>query len=252
MKPNSHQAETTPSPRQALRWPGIAFGLVFPTGITLGYFVLAAGYSAGVQQAAYFVVKTIQFAFPLVWVLAVLREPVRRRGLDVRAVILGVVFSSAVVAAGWRFYSTLLRNTEFLDNAAAKILTKLDGFGIETLWGYALLALFYSAIHSFLEEYYWRWFVFGQLRRVTPLPLAAAVSAIGFASHHVVVLALYFGLWSSATWLLSSAVVIGGLFWAWLYERSGSLFGPWLSHLMIDAGVFWIGYDLVLGALAHR
>jgi membrane protease YdiL (CAAX protease family) len=44
---------------------------------------------------------------------------------------------------------------------------------------------------------------------------------------------------------LSFAVALGGGFWAWLYERTGSIFGPWLSHLLIDAGIFWIGYDLI-------
>ena len=29
-----------------------------------------------------------------------------------------------------------------------------------------------------------------------------------------------------------------GAAWAWIYHRSGSLLGPWLSHLLIDAGIF--------------
>jgi hypothetical protein len=34
-----------------------------------------------------------------------------------------------------------------------------------------------------------------------------------------------------------------------LYRRSGSLYGPWLSHLLVDAAIFWIGYDLVADLL---
>ena len=44
---------------------------------------------------------------------------------------------------------------------------KVRGFGVGSVWAYAALTLFYSAIHSGLEEYYWRWFVFGQLRQMT-------------------------------------------------------------------------------------
>ena len=40
-----------------------------------------------------------------------------------------------------------------------------------------------------------------------------------------------------------------GAFWAWLYNRTGSLLGPWLSHLVIDAGIFFIGYQLVATSL---
>jgi uncharacterized protein len=36
----------------------------------------------------------------------------------------------------------------------------------------------------------------------------------------------------------------GGAFWAWLYHRSGNLIAPWLSHALIDAAIFTVGYDL--------
>ena len=105
--------------------------------------------------------------------------------------------------------------------------------------------MFYSLFHSLLEEYYWRWFVFRQLRRLVPLWPAIVVSALGFMGHHVIVLSEFFKEAPWLAWLFSSAVAVGGVFWAWLYERTGSLFGPWLSHLLIDAGIFWVGYDLV-------
>jgi membrane protease YdiL (CAAX protease family) len=75
--------------------------------------------------------------------------------------------------------------------------------------------------------------------------VAIVVSAIGFMSHHVIVLNAFFNEAPLLVGLLSAAVAAGGVFWAWLYERTGSLFGPWLSHLLIDAGIFWIGYDLL-------
>jgi membrane protease YdiL (CAAX protease family) len=40
------------------------------------------------------------------------------------------------------------------------------------------------------------------------------------------------------------------MFWAWLYDRTGSLLGPWMSHLIIDAGIFWVGYELIGDTLA--
>ena len=65
--------------------------------------------------------------------------------------------------------------------------------------------------------------------------------------HHILLLAAYFGWFSPATWIFSAAVAVGGAYWAWLYQRSGSLWGPWLSHLVIDAAIFIVGYDLVFG-----
>ena len=46
----------------------------------------------------------------------------------------------------------------------------------------------------------------------------------------------------------SASVAIGGAVWAWLYDRSGSLLGPWLSHILIDAAIFIIGYDLIFAS----
>jgi membrane protease YdiL (CAAX protease family) len=154
-----------------------------------------------------------------------------------------------IVLSGWCIYWFLLQGKSEFVHAAAAIHTKVSEFGIDTAWEYALLAGFYSLAHSLLEEYYWRWFVFGQLRGLSrPLP-AVAVSAAAFAGHHVIVLSAYFGGWTLGTALLSAAVGAGGIFWAWLYERSGSLLGPWLSHLLIDAGIFWIGYELLRESL---
>jgi membrane protease YdiL (CAAX protease family) len=108
-----------------------------------------------------------------------------------------------------------------------------------------MVGVFYSLLHSLLEEYYWRWFVFGQLRRMAPVWIAIAISSLGFMAHHVIVLATYFGIAEPVTWIFSLAIAVGGAFWAWLYHRSGSLVGPWLSHLLVDGAIFWIGYEIV-------
>ena len=64
-------------------------------------------------------------------------------------------------------------------------------------------------------------------------------------AHHVLVLATFFGWTSPATYLFSLAIAVGAAVWAWLYARTDSIYGPWLSHLLVDAGIFLIGYDMV-------
>jgi membrane protease YdiL (CAAX protease family) len=228
---------------------GILVGISLPSLITWGYFVAAADYPQGWQQSIYLIVKVCQFAFPVVWACLVLGEAIRIRRPTVDGVVWGLAFGLVVVAAGWATYMAALRGLPVFQEASAAIAAKVRSFGIDSIWKYAVLAGFYSLIHSLLEEYYWRWFVFGQLRRVVPTGTAMVLSAIAFASHHVIVLAKYFGGSSPLTWLFSAAIVVGGLFWAWLYEKTGSLVAPWLSHLVIDAGIFWIGYELVRGGL---
>jgi uncharacterized protein len=238
-------------PRRGVLIAGVTFALVYPTIITWFYYVYAPGrYSTGAQQAIYLAVKTIQFAFPIAFVWFVLRERVNAGRPRAAGLVLGAVFSMVVVAAGWLLFIFGLRELPVFANASDLIHEKIGGFGIDSVWKYAVLAAFYSVFHSLFEEYYWRWFVFRQLRRLAPLWPAIVVSALGFMAHHVIVLHEIFKTAPWFAWLLASAVAFGGAFWAWLYERTGSIFGPWLSHFLMDVGIFWIGYDLVRPALA--
>lgn len=246
----SNKESTSPiahSPRSmgVLQWGGVLFALIYPTIITFGYFVLAREQSTRFQQSVFLIVKVIQFAFPAIWVTLVLREPLRTGRASSKGLALGAGFSALVVGAGWVLFTFLLSDHASFVAASEFILKKIDAFGINTVWKYALLAGFYSILHSLFEEYYWRWFVYRQLRRLIPLLPAITVSALGFMSHHVIVLLQIFQGAPWLAWLLSAAVAVGGAVWAWLYERTDSIFGPWLSHLLIDAGIFWIGYDLV-------
>lgn len=171
-----------------------------------------------------------------------------RRARRFRFVAWGVAFGLVVFVAMLLAYHAWFKPGGFLGAAADEIAAKVGRFGIQGLGPFIVLGCFYSVVHSFLEEYYWRWFVFGQLRQFIPWKAAIAVSSLAFMGHHVLVLAIYFGWGSVWTWLFSMAVAVGGAFWAWLYHQSDSLWGPWISHLLVDAAIFTVGYDLIRSA----
>ena len=226
-------------------WAAIAFALLLPTLVTLAYFVWAASLAAAAQHAIYLLAKVVQFAFPVVWVCGVRRQRPQPWPLTMRGVALGIALGLLAIVATLALYHGWLKTTDLLSQATAQISRKATGVAIDHPWKLVALGVFYSLFHSLLEEYYWRWFVFGQLRTLLRFWPAAMISALGFMAHHVIVLATFFGLASPATWLFSLAVATGGVVWAWLYERSGSLLGPWLSHLLVDAGIFCVGYDIL-------
>ncbi len=235
---------TTPLSRRA-ETCALAFALTFPTLLTLAYFVLLADSPAGIQRAVGGIGKGIQFAFPLFWILAVRRQRLGWKPPGTKGLAENLAFGVSVFAALLLLYHTWLGPSGLLDAAGEEIRKKVIGFGMDTPAKYFALAAFYALGHSLLEEYYWRWFVFGQLRRLLPLWAAVLVSSLGFMAHHVLILATFFGWPSWATVLFSLAVASGGAIWAWLYHRSGSLYGPWLSHLLVDAGIFILGYQMV-------
>jgi CAAX protease family protein len=223
----------------------LAFALVYPTLLTWVYFVYLAKAPAAEQQTAYGIGKAIQFGFPAAWAWLFSRASIGMPRATAKGLLSGALFGLAVGGGIVALYHAWLKSTPFFTAAVEPIVAKLEGFGLLSPPAFVAMGLFYAIAHSALEEYYWRWFVFGQLRQTCPLYTAVAISSLGFAAHHVLVIGWFFGWSSPATWLFSIAVGIGGAFWAWLYHRSGSLLGPWLSHLLIDAAIFAVGYDLV-------
>jgi membrane protease YdiL (CAAX protease family) len=240
------ETRATDRPLSRFQWAtAVGFTLCFPTVLTFAYFVWLADRSPGIQQSVYTVGKIVQFAFPAIWVYFVLRRKPSWPSRDRRGIGFGLAFGVFVVAGMLALYYGWLKPAGHLVGLEDTVHAKVSDLGLLSLWKYVAVGVFYSLVHSFLEEYYWRWFVFAQLRKRISLPWAIAISSLGFMAHHVIVLGTFFGWTSPLAYLFSAGVAIGGVVWAWIYDRSGSLLGPWLSHMLVDAGIFLIGYDLV-------
>ena len=193
--------------------------------------------------------KVFQFSLPLMYVWWFERRPLRLGVPRCRGLALGVAFGLVVAVAAIGLYETILAHSPGLfGSAIVKIRAKVEEFGIGTPAAYFLFGLFLSAGHSLLEEYYWRWFVFGKLREFLPRWPAIVLSSLAFMAHHVILLGVFFPgqFWSMAA-PLSLGVAGGGAAWAWLYDRTGSIYAPWLSHAIIDAAILGVGYEMVFG-----
>ncbi len=224
----------------------VAFALIFPTLLTVMYFVVLAEHASTWQKVSFGAGKAIQFAFPAVWVIWFQRAKIgwaRPRGRDAAT---GAIQGLVLLAAALALYFLVMKPAGAFDLAGGKVREKIAAFGANTVPRYVALSVFYCLLHSLAEEYYWRWFVFAQLRRLTSLPLAIVVSGLGFMSHHVVILAVYFGWHSPWTYFLSLSVAVGGFIWAWMYEKTGSIYGTWTSHIFVDTAIFVVGYNVVM------
>ncbi|MCI0459236.1 MAG: CPBP family intramembrane metalloprotease [Gemmataceae bacterium] len=232
-------------------WFALAFAMVYPSFMSWVYFFALAsdgGAANDLALVAYRAGKAVQFSFPLVYTWLFDREQLRPRAPTTNGLLLGVGFGLVVVALMFMLYHVWLRGTGLMDVAGREIVGKLREFQIATPSGFVLFGVFISVAHSLFEEYYFRWFIFGRLRKHIRLWPAVMLSAVAFMAHHVLVMAVYFpGPFNFALVVMPFAlcVAVGGAAWAWLYERSESLLAPWLSHLVVDVGIMVIGYDLV-------
>jgi uncharacterized protein len=228
--------------------PALVFVHLFPLLMAWLYLVVLRG-SAGAPSSAMAVVfgiaKVVQFTFPALYVWRF--EPSRLRPTlpSTRGLAWGVGFGLLVASAMFGLYFGWLKAHPLFAETPGKVNHLLQEMHCDGPTRYALLAAAYAVGHSFLEEYYWRWFAFGWLRRYVPTGLAIPLSALGFTAHHVVLLAVYFpGRWPLVL-ALSFGVMAGGMVWAWIYERSGSLYAAWISHGLIDAAIYVVGYAMV-------
>lgn len=235
-------------PAIPLAWPLLIVAMAAPTFLTWLEFVALVDRSQGanvLQQLAIVLGKTIQFSFPIFafWLLE--RRWPRPEMPSFRGWEIGVGFALIVALGMFGLYFGWLRGLPELAHTPTKVQEKMAQFGIDSVGRFVLFAFLLSVVHALLEEYYWRWFVFGRLAKLIPLVPAIILSSLAFMAHHVVVLGEYYHghFWTVAV-PLSLCVAVGGAFWAWLYHRTGTIWAAWLSHVILDTAIMVIGYDL--------
>jgi CAAX protease family protein len=205
------------------------------------YFVVLSGTAVG--KVVYVATKLFTVGWPLFCVLVVFRTGFPRVDLRSahhrRALPAGVGVGLLIVAAMGLILATPMR--EIVLANAEKITGKIDELGIA---GYFIpFALFISVLHAFIEEYYWRWFVYGQLRRVVGMGPALALGGVSFALHRVVITSQILPIgWAI---LFAAMVGVGGVIWAWMYQRQRTLAGVWVSHMFADLGIMAVAYWLL-------
>ncbi len=233
------------------RWdvPALLFAMTFPSLMSwIEFWVLPGGGTepSPILHKVFALGKVIQFCFPLVYVKLFMPKELKPSWPHLRGMGPAIGFGVLVGVGTFALYFPFLKDSVLFADTPSKLAAWLTTFHGNTPGLFFTMAFFVSVLHSFLEEYYWRWFVFGRLERLLPFGAAVGISSLAFMAHHVFVLAYYFpGRFWLAAVPLSLCVAAGGVTWAWLYHRYQSLYAPWLSHLLADAAIMVVGYDMV-------
>jgi len=217
--------------------------MLIPFAASFFYFVLFPGTAFG--NSFYSGTKFFITIWPIIAVGWILKEAFidkSRIRQHRRSIVIGTTFG--LVTAGLMIFlikATPLHHVIF-DNSE-QIVERIRGLGVAE--HFLIFAAFLSIIHAAMEEFFWRYFVFGQLRRFVPVSTAHLLAAAGFASHHVVILSQFFPFpWALA---LGTCVGIGGAVWSVIYQKTNSLAGSWISHMIVDFAIMWVGWLLLNG-----
>lgn len=238
-------AAELPDPKRRFRAALVFPALLIPFAASFFYFVLFPGTAFG--NAFYSGVKVFLLLWPVIAVRFLLREPIKNpyaKRQHLKSVLPGALFG--LVTVGVLVF--LLKATplsSLISENGPRIADRIGDLGVAD--HFLIFALFISFAHAALEEFFWRWFAFGQLRLLLPrVWMAHLLAGLGFASHHVVILSQFFPMgWA---FFLGVCVAIGGIVWSVIYDRYGSLRGAWTSHMIVDLGLMWVGWEVLSAA----
>ncbi len=227
------------SSTSSIKWKAILSVLLVAPAPSIGAWWSFWHDPGPVGQVMYGVGKAWLYGLPLVlWWIWFKREsrPARRLTRDTWRLAIGLGIATA--GSIWLAWSPLSDN---VDLAPFRQLAHTNH--LTTWWMYLGVAAYLSIVNSLLEEYSFRWFLYGRLRLVLPVIPAAILGAIIFAAHHAVILTAQFD--SPIAWLATAGVFLGGLMWTWCYERAGSILPGWVSHVIVDAAIMWLGWRML-------
>ena len=194
-------------------------------------------------KVVYGLTKVFTFFWPIIALRVILREsisiPIFKGWKASAPWVHGLGSGLGLALVGFALMQTPIGS--MVRDSAGNIRQKTSDLGIlDNFWLFASLI---SIFHSLLEEYFWRWFAFGQLRRLMRPWAAHILAGLAFSAHHIVVTLQYFPLaWGL---FLGLSVGLGGILWSFQYEQQQSLLGPWLSHILVDFTLMAIGAHVI-------
>lgn len=220
-------------------------GMLLPFLGAVFYFILLSG-RGELARLIYGGVKIFTLLWPLFCVQVLFRERLnflhRVETPSSQVIYLGLFSGVIIVFAMFCLLRTGVG--QIVQSSAPSIIGKAKELGI--LEHYVMYSLALSFLHSIIEEYYWRWFVYGWMRRLLPWKVSSCIAALSFTLHHVVILSQFFP--SSLVLLLSFCVFVGGILWSMMYEMQHTLVGAWVSHSIVDLGIMAVGWKLLFEA----
>lgn len=101
------------------------------------------------------------------------------------------------------------------------------------------IAIYISIVNSLLEEFFFRGFMFLNLRRVGGRKLAYIISAFLFSIYHIAIMGSWFSPIIFA--LAMAGLFVGALIFNYLNEKGGNIYNSWIVHMMANLSINTVG-----------
>lgn len=173
-----------------------------------------------------------------------------------------IIFFTAIPIIYWKFFKFPSIKTQFKKTFFLSILLSLvtfsviwigflifgssvDFYGIReelilTESGYLLRGIYIIFGNSFLEEFFFRGFIFISLYKLGLKKLSYVYSSALFAIYHIAMIQSWFELW--IIFIILAALFTVGIVFDYLCTRVSSFTGSWLVHISADLAIIIIGW----------
>lgn len=149
---------------------------------------------------------------------------------DLKKVVgLGVFTFSVVLGAYF-----ILR--QFID--LANIAAELSKIGVTPI-NFVFIAAYVTFFNSFIEEFFFRGYVFLNLLEEKKRYEAYLTSSLLFALYHIGIFYTWFS--HAITLVALLGLFFGGIIFNWLNHKSKNITNSWLVHVAADASVIIVG-----------
>lgn len=99
-----------------------------------------------------------------------------------------------------------------------------------------------TVINSLLEEFFFRGFVFLNLKKIGKKRMAYGVSSIAFSLYHISNFQNWLNIWVFV--LATIGLFIGGMIFDYLDDQENTFFNSWFVHICADLAIVGFGLSL--------
>lgn len=149
------------------------------------------------------------------------------------AILLGVIVY-VLLLGGYYIFSFFIDFSQITTSLERSIGVNKENF--------VFVALYISFVNSFLEEYFFRGFLFIRIKKMGYRYFAYFISSILFALYHVGMMQNWFNIWFFL--LLIFGLFISGIFFDALNEKKGTIYTSWAVHMFANFSINTIGFTL--------
>lgn len=149
------------------------------------------------------------------------------------------------LALGLTIYSLILGGYFLLKNVfdfSSVVSSLSENVGVNKS-NFLFISIYIALANSFLEELFFRGFIFGNLKKQRGRAFSYIFSALAFALYHIALMTGWFSI--GLTLLLVLGLMIGGAVFNYLTERFETICLPWAVHMFANFAINTIGFILM-------